>query len=137
MFVEVAKVSDVPVGKMKHVVANNESILLSNVEGKIFATSNRCGHQNASLSRGTLSGNVVTCPLHMATFDVRTGKNLAGPQLMMSTEVMQKLPQEMLVMFKRTGEILSEIQVEPLKTYNVEVKGDSRYSSRNPDFFLP
>jgi len=106
---EVAKLSEIPVGRMKHVKAFDEDILLSNVNGTIYATQNRCGHQNASLAKGTLNGHVVTCPLHAATFDVRTGKNLTGPQLMMSQEVMQKLPQEMLVMFKRTGEILSEI----------------------------
>ena len=43
----------------------------------------------------------------------------------MPQEVMQKLPQEMLAMFKKTGEILSEIDVVPLKTYTVDVKGDS------------
>jgi nitrite reductase/ring-hydroxylating ferredoxin subunit len=123
--VEVAKVSDIPVGKMKSVRVFDEDILLANVGGMIYATSNRCGHQNAPMHRGTLEGKVVTCPLHSAQFDVTTGKNLRGPQLGMSQEMMQKLPQEMIQMFKRTGEILSEIQVEPLKTYNVSVKGDS------------
>jgi nitrite reductase/ring-hydroxylating ferredoxin subunit len=131
MSVEVAKLSEVPVGKMKHVKAHNKNILLSNVDGKIYATSNRCGHQNASLSKGSLNGHVVTCPLHSATFDVKTGKNLTGPQLLMSPEVMQKLPQEMLAMFKRTGEILSEIEIEPLTTYKVEVKGDSIFVEKS------
>ncbi|HXQ92838.1 MAG TPA: Rieske 2Fe-2S domain-containing protein [Nitrososphaerales archaeon] len=127
---EVAKLSEIPVGRMKHVKAFDEDILLSNVNGTIYATQNRCGHQNASLAKGTLNGHVVTCPLHAATFDVRTGKNLTGPQLMMSQEVMQKLPQEMLVMFKRTGEILSEIEVQSLRTFVVDVQGDSIFVSR-------
>jgi nitrite reductase/ring-hydroxylating ferredoxin subunit len=127
---EVAKLSDIPVGKMKHVRAFEEVILLSNVNGTIYATQNRCGHQNASLAKGTLNGHVVSCPLHAATFDVRTGKNLTGPQLMMSSEMMQKLPQEMIAMFKKTGEILSEIEVQPLKTFLVDVKGDSIFVSR-------
>ncbi|PYN92542.1 MAG: (2Fe-2S)-binding protein, partial [Candidatus Rokuibacteriota bacterium] len=29
--------------------------------------------------KGTLAGHVVECPLHFATFDVRTGKLLSGP----------------------------------------------------------
>src|ERR1700731_1847398 len=111
---EVAKINEVPEGKMKHVKAFGEDILLSNVGGTIYATSNRCGHQNASLAKGKLEGHVVTCPLHAATFDVRTGKNITGPQLMMSPEIMQKLPTEMLAMFKKTGEILSEIEIVPL-----------------------
>ncbi len=125
MTTEVIKLSEIPVGKMKAVKALNDDILLSNVGGKIYATSNRCGHQNAPLAKGSLEGNVVTCPLHAAKFDVTTGKNVAGPQHMMSPDVMQKLPPEMLAMFKKNGEILSEIEVKPLKTYRVSVIGDS------------
>jgi nitrite reductase/ring-hydroxylating ferredoxin subunit len=46
---------------------------------------------------------------------------------MMPPDVMQKLPTEMLAMFKRTGEILSEIEVKPLKTYEIIVRGESLY----------
>jgi nitrite reductase/ring-hydroxylating ferredoxin subunit len=131
MATKVATLSQVPIGKMLHVKALDEDILLSNVGGKIYATSNRCGHQNASLARGTLNGEIVACPLHHATFDVRTGKNLTGPQLMMPPEMMQKLPPEMLTMFQKTGEILSEIEVEPLRTFRVTVEGDSIFVDKN------
>jgi nitrite reductase/ring-hydroxylating ferredoxin subunit len=110
---------------MKRVSAFGENILLSNVAGKIYATSDRCGHQNASLSRGTLNGTEVTCPLHYAKFDVTTGKNISGPQMMMPPEVMAKIPQEVMIMFQKSAEIMSEIQVQPLKTYKATVDGDS------------
>jgi nitrite reductase/ring-hydroxylating ferredoxin subunit len=122
--VEIAKISEIPEGSMKRVSVNGERILLANVGGRICATSDRCGHQNASLSKGSLKGKVVTCPLHGATFDVTTGQNLSGPQLMMSPELMQKLPPEILTMFKKNAEILSEIAIEPLKTHKVAVKGN-------------
>ncbi len=125
MEVEVAKITEIPLGSMKKVRAFDQDILLSNVDGKIYATSNRCGHSNASLARGTLQGKVVTCPLHGAKFDVTTGKNLLGPQMSMPPEVMQKLPPEFLAMMKQTAEIVSEIQSEPLKTFSVTIKGVS------------
>ena len=125
MSVEVARVSEIPVGTMKRVTAFNESILLSNVGGKIYATQNDCGHQRASLARGKLEGSVVTCPLHGAKFDVTTGRNVGGPQMRMPPELMQKIPPEIVAMFQRTGEIVSEIEVHPLKTYKVNVKGGS------------
>jgi nitrite reductase/ring-hydroxylating ferredoxin subunit len=128
--VKVAQTSEIPVGSMKRVAAFNESILLSNVGGKIYATQNDCGHQRASLARGTLEGNVVTCPLHGAKFDVTTGHNVGGIQMTMSPELMQKMPQEIVVMFRRTSEILSDIDIQPLKTYRVEVDGDSIYLDR-------
>jgi nitrite reductase/ring-hydroxylating ferredoxin subunit len=123
--IEVAKLDEIPAGKMKNVRAFDQDILLSNVDGKLYATQNRCGHQNAPLHRGTLEGNVVTCPLHAAQFDVMSGRSLRGPQPMMSQEIIQKMPQEMLVMLKKTSEILSEIQIEPLKTFKVNVEGNS------------
>src|SRR5487761_32838 len=125
MATEMIKLSEIPVGKIKAVKAFNDDILLSNVGGKIYATSNRCGLQNASLAKGNLEGNFVACPLHAAKFNVTTGQNVVGPQLMMPPDMMRKLPPEMLAMFRRTGEILSEIEVKPLKTYKVSVKGDS------------
>ena len=112
---------------MKRVTAFNEHILLSNVGGKIYATQNDCGHQRASLARGTLEGNIVTCPLHGAKFDVTTGVNVAGIQVRMPQEMMQKLPPEMVAMFQRTTEIISDIEIRPLRRYKVEMKGDSIY----------
>jgi nitrite reductase/ring-hydroxylating ferredoxin subunit len=127
MLVEVAKLNEIPEGKMKRVKAFETHVLLSNVRGKIYATQDSCGHQRASLSRGTLEGDVVTCPLHGAKFDVRTGRNVAGIHFGMPAEMMQKLPPEMVAMFQKTGEIISDIDILPLKTYKVEMKGDSIY----------
>jgi nitrite reductase/ring-hydroxylating ferredoxin subunit len=77
-----------------------------------------------------LEGGTVTCPLHGAKFDVVTGKNVAGVQMRMSPDLMQKLPPEMIAMFQRTNEIVSAIEIRPLKRYKVTVKGDSVYLDR-------
>ena len=69
----------------------------------------------------------MTCPLHRAKFDVTTGKNVGGVQMSMPPEIMQKIPQEVMMMFQKTSEIVAEIEIEPLKTYKVKVKGDSVY----------
>jgi nitrite reductase/ring-hydroxylating ferredoxin subunit len=115
---------------MKRVTAFNENILLSNVGGEIYATQNDCGHQRASLAKGKLEGSIVTCPLHGATFDVTTGRNVAGIQMHMSPELMQKMPPELVAMFQKTGELLADIDIRPLKTYKVEVKEGSIYLDR-------
>jgi nitrite reductase/ring-hydroxylating ferredoxin subunit len=88
---------------------------------------NDCGHQRASLARGTLAGSVVSCPLHGAKFDVKTGRSVGGIQIRMSPELMQRIPQEIMAMFQRKGEIISEIDIQPLKTYRVEVRDGSIY----------
>jgi nitrite reductase/ring-hydroxylating ferredoxin subunit len=131
MPVEVARTSEIPLGTMKRVTAFNEDILLSNVGGEIYATQNDCGHQRASLAKGKLEGNIVTCPLHGATFDVTTGRNVSGVQMHMSPELMQKMPPEIVAMFQKTGELIADIDIRPLKTYKVEVKEGSIYLDRN------
>lgn len=78
-FVPVATASELAPGAMKWVVVDRERVLLANVEGVFYALRDACGHRQAPLSKGTLAGHVVECPLHFATFDVRTGKLLDGP----------------------------------------------------------
>ena len=78
-YVPVTAVSEVAPGTMKWVAVDRERVLLANVEGVFYALRDACGHRQAPLSKGTLAGHVVECPLHFATFDVRTGKLLSGP----------------------------------------------------------
>src|SRR5665647_743903 len=76
--VKVAKTYDVPVGKMKHVEADGLELLVANVEGKFYAVGDRCPHLNAKVSEGTLNKTIVTCPRHLSTFDITTGRAITG-----------------------------------------------------------
>lgn len=78
-FVAVAKVSDVAPGSMTFVAIERERIVLAHVDGHFYAMRDVCGHRNAPLSRGRLDGFIIECPLHFATFDIRTGKLVDGP----------------------------------------------------------
>ena len=84
-FVKVAETKDVPVGKMRHVEVDGNEILIANVGGKFYAVSDRCPHLHAMLSEGTLNNAIVTCPRHLSTFDVRTGKVLSGTRSNLQT----------------------------------------------------
>ena len=65
---------EVPVGDDKHV-------LLSRHEGKLYAVGSKCSHYGYSLAKGVKCENEVVCPLHDATFDIKTGKPIRGPGL--------------------------------------------------------
>ena len=78
-YVPVAAAAALAPGTMTFVAIDRERVLLANVEGVFYALRDACGHRQAPLSRGRLAGHVVECPLHFATFDVRTGKLLDGP----------------------------------------------------------
>ena len=77
-FVKVAKTIDIPAGKMKHVEVDGIEILIANVEGLFYAVGDRCPHLNAKVSDGTLNETVVTCPRHLSSFDVTTGRVISG-----------------------------------------------------------
>jgi len=78
-FVPVITASELAPGAMTWVAVDRERVLLANVEGVFYALRDACGHRQMPLSKGTLAGHVVECPLHFATFDVRTGEPLSGP----------------------------------------------------------
>ena len=54
-------------------------IALAYVDGKVFAVDDLCSHEDASLSKGSLHGECVTCPLHGSRFDLNTGAALDEP----------------------------------------------------------
>ncbi|RKS09220.1 3-phenylpropionate/trans-cinnamate dioxygenase ferredoxin subunit [Nocardiopsis sp. Huas11] len=54
-------------------------IAVFNVGGEIYAIDDTCSHQDASLSEGWLEGCFVECPLHAASFDLRTGMPTGAP----------------------------------------------------------
>jgi nitrite reductase/ring-hydroxylating ferredoxin subunit len=122
--VEVGKVSEIPNGKMKHVEVNGKEILVANVHGKFYAISDRCGHMNALLSMGNLTGTVVTCPFHGSKFDVTTGKKLSEPILTPSQE-MEPLPQTWQKFFENVGQLMSHIKTYDQTTCETRVDGDS------------
>jgi 3-phenylpropionate/trans-cinnamate dioxygenase ferredoxin subunit len=93
--VEVAKLDDVPVGKIKVVEVNDKRIALCNYAGKIYGIDDECTHDRGPLDQGELIGHEVECPRHGARFDIETGRATCLPA------------------------------VRPVKTYNVVVNGDA------------
>jgi nitrite reductase/ring-hydroxylating ferredoxin subunit len=78
-FVPVTRASELSPGAMTWAALDRERVLIANVDGCFYALQDCCGHRQAPLSKGTLEGHVIECPLHFARFDVRTGKLLSGP----------------------------------------------------------
>ncbi len=77
--VKLGTVSDFPEGKMKKVEVQGKGILVSKIDGKLYAIGDVCTHEECSLSDGMLQNDVVVCPCHYAKFDVKTGKNVEKP----------------------------------------------------------
>jgi 3-phenylpropionate/trans-cinnamate dioxygenase ferredoxin subunit len=78
-YVNVLDADAIGPGQTTRVIVGDEEIALYNVDGQLFATSDICSHEEASLSEGEFFDHVIECPLHGARFDVRTGKPLSLP----------------------------------------------------------
>ena len=96
-WVKVAVRDGCPPGNLLNVAVGELRIVLANVNGDIYALEDRCSHQEFPLSDGELEGAELECIYHGATFDVCTGKATQLPA------------------------------TQPVKTYEVDVRGDEIY----------
>ena len=55
----------------------DNSVLVTRVNGKFYAISNKCTHRGCLLTKGTLEGLILTCSCHGTKFDVSNGKIVA------------------------------------------------------------
>jgi nitrite reductase/ring-hydroxylating ferredoxin subunit len=94
----VARAAEIPPGSRKLVKVAGREIVIFNINGELFALSDKCPHKGGSLSRGKLSGavtssepgnyqysrpgEIIRCPWHAWEFDVRTGRSWCDPQRM-------------------------------------------------------
>jgi nitrite reductase/ring-hydroxylating ferredoxin subunit len=94
-FVRAATLSDVPPGKMLGVDVGGTRVLLSNLEGTIYAVSAICTHEEFDLAQGFMIEDRVVCALHLSQFDLKT------------------------------GEVYNPPATEPLRTFNVKIEGNT------------
>ena len=73
-FIKVAKTSDLAPGDKVLVEYDDEDVGLFNIDGKYYAISDVCTHDDGPLVEGTLDGEHVICPRHGARFSVITGQ---------------------------------------------------------------
>jgi len=108
-FVKAARTSDLTDGGLKRVTVGGTGILLVQANGQYYATGLLCPHLEADLSEGTLSGTILTCPMHNSQFDLRDGRVVRWTNL--------------------EGTILAYAKKSrpprPLKCYEVRVEGDT------------
>jgi nitrite reductase/ring-hydroxylating ferredoxin subunit len=81
-FTQVATKDEIPAGKLKAAWAGGRKVLVYNVNGEYYATDEQCTHRECSLAEGPFLGKVITCPCHLARFDVTSGEVLSPPAML-------------------------------------------------------
>lgn len=66
-------------GEMAPVKAGDWRVLVCRVRDKLYAVEDQCSHADSALRNGKLKGFLLTCPLHLARFDVRNGDHQGPP----------------------------------------------------------
>ena len=79
--IELCALDDVPPGTMKLVELEDdgELVLVVNLNGRLHATQGVCSHEYFELNRGFLTGESLTCALHLSRFDLDNGEALDPP----------------------------------------------------------
>ena len=56
-------------------------VIVTRVDGELFAVPGVCPHEDVALGDGELAGTMLTCPGHGYAFDLRTGRCPHDPGL--------------------------------------------------------
>ncbi|WP_018500846.1 Rieske (2Fe-2S) protein [Parafrankia discariae] len=68
------KAAEIPAGEGRAVVVGDEQVAVFRLrDGTLRALSAACPHRGGPLADGLIDDNVVVCPLHGLTYDLRTG----------------------------------------------------------------
>jgi naphthalene 1,2-dioxygenase ferredoxin component len=78
-FHAVAATADVVADAPIKVRVGDKDIALFNLDGEFFAIDNICTHGAAQLSDGYVEGELIECPQHGGSFEIRTGKAAGYP----------------------------------------------------------
>jgi len=93
-FRKVARVDDIPPGKMCAFDVGYSRVVICNVDGVFHALADECTHDGAPISDGRLFKEQLVCRRHGARFNVNDGAVEAPPAIV------------------------------PLETYEVKIEGD-------------
>lgn len=81
-YVKVARAAEVTEGTLLPVEAAGFKLMVTRVDGTIYAAQRKCPHLGFNLCKGKLEGASVVCPLHKAKFDLATGAIERDPKLL-------------------------------------------------------
>ena len=81
-YVSFGPTSDIAPGAMKGVEVGGTKVLLANVGSTFYAIQRKCPHMGFDLCKGRLEGATVTCRMHDASFDLKTGEAIGKAKIL-------------------------------------------------------
>lgn len=78
-YVPFCALEELPPGAKKAVKFEDQWVMVVNVSSQLYAVSGMCSHQTKPLWNGRVRNCKITCPVHGARFDLKTGDALDLP----------------------------------------------------------
>ena len=79
-FTAAASFEDIPQGTCKALTINGIRVVVAHLADGFHAVENRCSHANSPLLTNKIySGRQISCPIHGARFDLKTGAAKSPP----------------------------------------------------------
>jgi nitrite reductase/ring-hydroxylating ferredoxin subunit len=76
---KICDLDDLKEGEMLKVEILGCDYIVIKLGEDVFVMDGACTHEWADLSKGTLDGDILTCPLHSGQFNIRTGEVVREP----------------------------------------------------------
>lgn len=77
--INLGPLEDLGEGEKRSMDVDGTQVLVCRVRGTLYAVEDQCSHADNPLCPGRLSGYMISCPVHSAQFDVRTGAHQGPP----------------------------------------------------------
>ena len=78
-YLQIADSTDIELNQSVSVEVNGTNVLICHTEEGFFAVQDLCTHAFSPLCGGFIQGTLVSCPLHGAVFDLKTGEVKSPP----------------------------------------------------------
>lgn len=78
-YVTVARDGDIVENGLTRAEINGKPIILTRVDGKVYALDGICTHEFAELAQGDVEDETIWCPLHASGFNVISGEATNPP----------------------------------------------------------
>jgi nitrite reductase (NADH) small subunit len=82
---DLADATTIVPGQSAEVVADGKIFAVYNVDGVFHVIDGICPHAGGPLGKGTLRGNIVTCPWHGWQFNVSSGQHCLNQRICQTT----------------------------------------------------
>jgi nitrite reductase (NADH) small subunit/3-phenylpropionate/trans-cinnamate dioxygenase ferredoxin subunit len=80
-FEAVGQISDFIPGQGKMVTVSGRHVAVFRLGDEFFALDNMCLHRGGPLCEGPIENNVVTCPWHGWSYEIKTGMMVQDPRV--------------------------------------------------------